>query len=337
MWSHRICAASAGSARPPISPPTRIFDTVGDMVALVAALGETQAVIVGHDWGAPVAWHAALFRPDIFTAVAGLSVPPPFRGRGRPLDSCCAKTASPISTGSISRHPALPRPSSNATSPSTMRIVLAAADLSDPAASLFVQEGKGFLGDAAPIGRCRTGSSEADLAYFAEAYRKSGFPRRAELVSQHRPQLGADRALAGRADPPALPVHRGRRRMRVITGLIGAKRVNELERVLPNLRRKLIIDGAGHWIQQERPDEVNAALIAFIKESSLLRVESQYRPAPASKTSLGPARIDRRIGRSSESGRPGIARVILVGDRARILEHPSADASGSRPTFPRSH
>ena len=40
-----------------------IFDTVGDMVALVAALGERNAVIVGHDWGAPVAWHAALFRP----------------------------------------------------------------------------------------------------------------------------------------------------------------------------------------------------------------------------------------------------------------------------------
>ena len=53
----------------------------------VAALGKNQAVIVGHDWGAPVAWHAAMFRPDIFTAVAGLSVPPPFRGRGRPLDS----------------------------------------------------------------------------------------------------------------------------------------------------------------------------------------------------------------------------------------------------------
>ena len=42
-----------------------IFDHVGDMVALIAALGKNQAVIVGHDWGAPVAWHAAMFRPDI--------------------------------------------------------------------------------------------------------------------------------------------------------------------------------------------------------------------------------------------------------------------------------
>jgi pimeloyl-ACP methyl ester carboxylesterase len=51
----------------------------------------------------------------------------------------------------------------------------------------------------------------------------------------------------------------------VITGLIGAKRVTELDRVLPNLRQKLIIEGAGHWVQQERPAEVNAALIAFLK------------------------------------------------------------------------
>jgi pimeloyl-ACP methyl ester carboxylesterase len=35
--------------------------------------------------------------------------------------------------------------------------------------------------------------------------------------------------------------------------------------VLPNLRQRLIIDGAGHWVQQERPEEVNAALIAFLK------------------------------------------------------------------------
>ena len=70
--------------------------------------------------------------------------------------------------------------------------------------------------------------------------------------------------MAGRANPPALPVHRGSRDG-VITGLIGAKQVKEMERVLPNLRQKLILDGAGHWIQQERPDEVNAALIAFLK------------------------------------------------------------------------
>ena len=52
-----------------------LFHLVGDMVGLVDALGTETAVVVGHDWGAPVAWHAALLRPDRFRAVVGLSVP----------------------------------------------------------------------------------------------------------------------------------------------------------------------------------------------------------------------------------------------------------------------
>src|SRR6516162_3226903 len=61
-----------------------LFHLVGDMVGLLDALETEQAVIVGHDWGAPVAWHAALLRPDRFRAVAGLSVPYRQRGLTRP-------------------------------------------------------------------------------------------------------------------------------------------------------------------------------------------------------------------------------------------------------------
>jgi pimeloyl-ACP methyl ester carboxylesterase len=57
-----------------------LLHLVGDMVGLVEALGAERAVIAGHDWGAPVAWHAALLRPDLFRGVIGLSVP--FRPRG---------------------------------------------------------------------------------------------------------------------------------------------------------------------------------------------------------------------------------------------------------------
>ena len=48
---------------------------IGDVVSVVSALNEKQAVVVGHDWGGPVAWYSALMRPDIFRAVAVLSVP----------------------------------------------------------------------------------------------------------------------------------------------------------------------------------------------------------------------------------------------------------------------
>jgi pimeloyl-ACP methyl ester carboxylesterase len=45
------------------------------MVGLLDALGTETAVIVGHDWGAPVTWYAALLRPDRFRGVIGLSAP----------------------------------------------------------------------------------------------------------------------------------------------------------------------------------------------------------------------------------------------------------------------
>jgi pimeloyl-ACP methyl ester carboxylesterase len=238
-----------------------IFDTVGDMVALVTALGETQAVIVGHDWGAPVAWHAALFRPDMFTRVAGLSVPPPFRGRARPLDS--------LRDGGVTNFywqyfqtPGVAEAEFERDVATSVRKILGRG-VSDPAA-LFVTEGKGFLGNINPVLTLPDWLSEADIAHFAEAYRHSGFrgglnwyrnlDRNWDLTAPwqgaqiHQPSL----FIAGSRDS-------------VITGLIGAKRVNELERVLPNLRQRLIIDGAGHWVQQERPDEVNAALIDFLR------------------------------------------------------------------------
>jgi pimeloyl-ACP methyl ester carboxylesterase len=274
-WRHQITAiADAGfhvvapdmrgfgrTSAPADIAAYSIFDTVGDMVALVTALGETKAVIVGHDWGAPVAWHAALFRPDMFTKVAGLSVPPPFRGRARPLDS--------LKAGGVTNFywqyfqtPGVAEAEFERDVATTMRKILGRG-VSDPAA-LYVTEDKGFLGNINPVLSLPDWLSEADIAHFAEAYRHSGFrgglnwyrnlDRNWDLTAPwqgaqiHQPSL----FIAGSRDS-------------VITGLIGAKRVTELDRVLSNLRQKLIIEGAGHWVQQERPDEVNAALIAFLR------------------------------------------------------------------------
>ncbi len=61
-----------------------LLHLVGDMVGLLDALGEKTAVIAGHDWGAPVAWHAALLRPDRFRGVIGLRVPFLPQGSNRP-------------------------------------------------------------------------------------------------------------------------------------------------------------------------------------------------------------------------------------------------------------
>ena len=51
----------------------------------------------------------------------------------------------------------------------------------------------------------------------------------------------------------------------VITGVLGQRRLATMGEVLPGLTAKVLIEGAGHWIQQERPGEVNDALLAFIR------------------------------------------------------------------------
>jgi pimeloyl-ACP methyl ester carboxylesterase len=198
---------------------------------------------------------------------------------------------SPISIGNIFKNPGVAEGEFERDVALTMRTLLGRG-FSDPAASLFVEDGKGFLGDARIDRPLPDWLSDTDLAYFTEAYQKSGFrgglnwyrniDRNWELTAPwqgariHQPSL----FIAGSSDS-------------VITGLIGAKRVADMERVLPNLKQKLIIDGAGHWIQQERADEVNAALIAFLGECRLAAVFPTVIPArdevasPESITTIG--------------------------------------------------
>lgn len=145
----------------------------------------------------------------------------------------------------------------------TMRAVFAGG-FSNPGRSLFVETDKGFLGDPGIPRSLPDWITEHELAEFVATYQRSGFrggmnwyrniDRNWELTAPWQGAQIRQPALfiAGSEDS-------------VITGLIGAKRVGDMERVVPNLKRKLIIDGAGHWIQQERPAEVNAALIDFLK------------------------------------------------------------------------
>lgn len=242
-----------------------IFDTVGDVVSLVQALGETKAILIGHDWGAPVVWHAALFRPDMFTAVAGLSVPPPVRARGRPLEKLKMDGIDNF-YWQYFQMPGVAEAEFERDVDHSMRAMFAKG-FGDGEQSLFVDPAKGFLGNRPQNPVLPDWISEAELAHFVANYKASGFrggfnwyrnlDRNWDLTAPWHGALVRQPALfiAGSEDS-------------VITGRIGAKRVAELDKVLPDLRGKLIIDGAGHWVQQERPAEVNAALVKFLKDVS---------------------------------------------------------------------
>ena len=94
VWHHQLPFFAAAGFRA-IAPDMRgvgasgkpqklsdyaLLNRVGDMVCLLRNLGIDEAVVVGHDWGAPVAWNCAALRPDIFRAVVGVSFPHMLRG-----------------------------------------------------------------------------------------------------------------------------------------------------------------------------------------------------------------------------------------------------------------
>ena len=85
---HAVAPDQRGYGRtggPAAADQYTILHLTGDVIALMDALGERRAFVAGHDWGAPVAWHTALLRPDRVRGVIGLSVPYRPRGSSQPV------------------------------------------------------------------------------------------------------------------------------------------------------------------------------------------------------------------------------------------------------------
>src|SRR5207248_10381414 len=136
----------------------------------------------------------------------------------------------------------------------TMRTVLGRG-ISE-SSHLHIQAGKGFLGNLDPTRPLPGWLSEADIKYFADAYRKSGF--RGGLNWYRNLDRNWDLTAAwhdAKIMQPALFIAGANDA--VITGSMGKRALDEMSEVVPNLERKLVLEGAGHWIQQERPAEVN--------------------------------------------------------------------------------
>jgi pimeloyl-ACP methyl ester carboxylesterase len=243
-----------------------ITDLVGDMVALVAALGETRAAVVGHDWGAMVAWSCALMRPDLFSAVAALSVP--FRARHPatpPMEVLRADGRDNFYWFYFNRE-GVPEAEFERDIPSAMRRVLLGSSgdaPADRAIGLMVAPGTGFL-DACPDPAVLPAwLSAADIEVYAAGFRKSGFRGGFNWYRNLDRNWVLTAPLQGaKIMPPALFV--AGTRDGVVATRMGRKHVEQMDANVPNLRAKVLIEGGGHWIQQERPAEVNAALLRFL-------------------------------------------------------------------------
>ncbi|MGB5758158.1 MAG: alpha/beta hydrolase [Acidimicrobiales bacterium] len=251
-----------------------IMHLIGDVVGVVRSLGQDRAVVVGHDWGAPVAWYSALTRPDMFRAVAALSVPftPPIGGLpdGVTINDLMRMNAGPDRDyyRLYFQEPGVAEADLEADLRHSVLGFLYAIS-GDAVANGDLEQGwDGHF----PMGQTLSEQlivpetlpswlTEDDVQFYVDELVTSGFrgglnwyrninrlpgllsPWVGSTIEQPSFYMGGSTDLIAGNTQEALDI---------------------MQAALPDLRHFELIDGAGHWLQQERPAEVNRALLTFL-------------------------------------------------------------------------
>ncbi len=256
-----------GTDKPAETEAYSILHLVGDMVDLVRALGEDACVVIGHDWGAPVAWHCALMRPDLFTAVAGLSVPfQPRRPKGPPT-TVMRVLSERGGLGELyivqfqdpDQHRLFEVDVAGG-----LRKAFYSYDGATPAdrrSTGFIAAGQTFLSEVPEDATLPPWMSQAHHAEYVAAFSAGGFKG---PLNWYRNIDGNWERTAflqdARIRQPSLFVVGENDPVRHYAGQHEAG----LKDWLTDLRGQHVIPGAGHWLQQERPDEINALILDFL-------------------------------------------------------------------------
>jgi pimeloyl-ACP methyl ester carboxylesterase len=288
-WRHQIGAlAAAGfhvvapdmrgygkSDRPEPIDQYTIFHLVGDLVGLLDALEAPTAVIVGHDWGATVAWQAARLRPDRFRAVVALSVPYRPRGKVAPT-SVMPRTADEQFYQLYFQEPGLAEAELERDPWVTVCTMLYGVSGEGAAAIIAAAASSGTTLNPGMVPRCggflRGGHapatlpvwlSKADVDFYAGEFGRSGFrgplnyyrniDRNRELLAPFADVLVTVPALYIAGDRDMVVAFPGTDQL-----------LANFKHFVPALRRIEMLPGCGHWTQQERSNEVNAAIIDFL-------------------------------------------------------------------------
>jgi pimeloyl-ACP methyl ester carboxylesterase len=239
-----------------------MLNMTADAVGVLDALGESTAVIVGHDWGSPIAWHCALLYPDRFPAVVALSVPYVPRPPIPPIGLMKQMFAGRFFYILYFQEPGVAEAELEADVRRTLRLVLYAASGDAPTGLALSRKPNdaGFLDGMPEPEELPPWLKEEDLDYLVGEFRRTGFRgglnryRNMDRDWEELPHL-AD----AKVQQPALFIAGDRDTVRGFTN-IEAMKAN-----VPNLRGVVMLPGCGHWTQQERPEEVNAQLISFLR------------------------------------------------------------------------
>ncbi|WP_335933964.1 alpha/beta fold hydrolase [Streptomyces sp. PTD5-9] len=254
------------SSKPAATDAYRMLDLVEDNVALVRALGEERAVVVGHDWGSNIATASALLHPEVFRAVGLLSVPYAPPGGPRPTDVFAQMGGDQEFYVSYFQEPGR----AEAEMEPDLRGWLAGFYAAMSADTMpaqgepdphFVARTGGRLRDRFPAGKLPAWLTEDDLDVYAGEFERTGMTG---ALNRYR---NMDRDWEDLAQYGGAPI---KQPSLFIGGALDASTtwmadaIDAYPATLPGLVSSHILDGCGHWIQQERPEEVNRLLTAWL-------------------------------------------------------------------------
>jgi pimeloyl-ACP methyl ester carboxylesterase len=244
-----------------------IVQLANDMVGVLDALGEETAIMVGHDWGSIVAWNSVLLHPDRFTALIAMSVPYGGRAPQSPLESW--KAAFGDNFYYILYHNE-PGGVAEAEYDSDPRGLISRLYLSprSPREAPVITDPKrsagGWIGRlGAPTG-LPDWLTQEDLDYVVGQFEMAGFRGGVNYYRNFHRNWEITENLEGvRVTVPTLFVA-GEGDV-VIAGATQEALDNSMSRVADDLWGVVLIPDIGHWVQQEAPQETNAAMLEFLE------------------------------------------------------------------------
>ncbi|HKY56016.1 MAG TPA: alpha/beta hydrolase [Anaerolineales bacterium] len=236
-----------------------ILQLTADIVGLVQALGEEQAVIAGHDWGAHVARSCALLRPDMFRAVALFSTPFVMRSWDDPRPTQWMKQTWGEGFYVLQyQEPGI----AEAEMETNVRWTLCRNLIKE---SMLRDKPEQNSDTPAVPATLPTWITEEDLDYITREFERTGFRGGLNWYRNYDRNWELTSFLAGeKLLQPTLYI------AGEYDGVLEMRRAayDVLEETVPNLWKKVVLPNTGHWAQQERPAEVNQLLIEFLASLS---------------------------------------------------------------------
>jgi pimeloyl-ACP methyl ester carboxylesterase len=249
-----------GSSRPKAVEDYNIVALTADLIGLLDDADAEHAAFVGHDWGAIVAWNMPLLHPDRVAAVAGLGGPPVPRSRKPPTQAWREMLGDTffyilyfqepgVADADLARDPA-----------TTMRRILAGARPPSEQDPAMLHPGPQGLIERLPEPRnLLHWVRQSELDHYTAEFSRTGFTGALNWYRNFDRNWEETADLEQRVYQPALMICA--QRDPVLPPWMAAG----MQKSVPNLTRTITIKNCGHWTQQEKPEEVNQALIEFLR------------------------------------------------------------------------